>query len=812
MANQEKLLDLPLEDVIGDRFGIYSKYIIQERALPDVRDGLKPVQRRILYAMFQEGNTSDKPFRKSAKTVGNVIGNYHPHGDTSVYEAMVRMSQDWKVRNVLIQMHGNNGSMDGDPPAAMRYTEARLSAISTELLRDIDKETVPFVPNFDDMTEEPLVLPSRFPNLLVNGSTGISAGYATDIPPHHLGEVIDGAIRVMEHPDCTLDELMTIVKGPDFPTGGILQGIEGIKKAYQTGKGKVVVRSRSEIETLRGGRELIVITELPYELNKANLVRKMEELRLDRKVEGVAEVRDETDRTGTRIVIELKKDGDAAGILNFYYKNSDLQIIYNFNMVAIHNKTPKLMGLKDFLTAYVEHQKEVVTNRSNYELSKAKERQHIVEGLIKAVSILDDVIKTIRASTDKKNAKNNLAMQYGFTDLQAEAIVNLQLYRLTNTDIQTLQKEADELDKTVARLEGILGSVKTLINVIKKELLEIKKKYADGRRTKIENDIEEIKIDLEIMVASEDVMISLTKQGYLKRSSLRSFSASNGEHAPMKDTDRVLLQQEVNTTDTLLVFTNQGRYLYLPIHEIPDKRWKELGQHVANLVPIDQDEKVIKAIPIKDFNQPLFLTFVTKLGLIKRTELAVYKPQRRSKPLMGVKLKKDDVCVDVHLTDGKTNIIMATSFGYGLWFDEEEASLVGQRASGVKAINLKDDDVVVGAKVFQVGQNPNLFIATQRGAVKRMSIVNHLEKTSRARRGLTMLRELKAAPHRIAGIELVDGTDVIWLCTAKGNKVAVKASDVRTSDRYNNGSYVVDQDEAGPVVNIWKEINPSGEK
>jgi len=460
MSTSENFRVLPLEDVIGDRFGRYSKYIIQERALPDARDGLKPVQRRILYAMHVEGNTNDKGFRKSAKTVGNVIGNYHPHGDSSVYEAMVRMSQDWKVRNVLVQMHGNNGSVDGDPPAAMRYTEARLSAISAELLRDIDKQTVEFIPNFDDTAMEPTVLPSMYPNLLVNGSTGISAGYATEIPPHHLGEVIDGVIMRMDHPDVSVDELMTVVKGPDFPTGGIIQGIDGIKKAYETGKGKIIIRSKAEIEEVRGGKQQIVVTEIPYEVNKANLVKKIDEFRLDRKVEGISEIRDETDRTGLRIVIDLKKDADAEGVLNYLYKNSDLQVTYNFNMVAIHKKRPKLLGLRELLDAYIEHQKEVVTKRSQFELNKAKERSHIVEGLMKALSILDEVIATIRASKDKRDAKDNLIAKFDFTELQAEAIVSLQLYRLTNTDITALRKEAEELAKIIEDLTTILGSEK----------------------------------------------------------------------------------------------------------------------------------------------------------------------------------------------------------------------------------------------------------------------------------------------------------------------------------------------------------------
>jgi len=803
MAKPEKLLDLPLEDVIGDRFGIYSKYIIQERALPDVRDGLKPVQRRILYAMAQDHNTYDRPFRKSAKTVGNVIGNYHPHGDSSVYEAMVRMSQDWKVRNVLIEMHGNNGSIDGDPPAAMRYTEARLSAIASELLKDIDKETVDLVPNFDDTMEEPTVLPARFPNLLVNGSTGISAGYATDIPPHNLSEVVDATIFAMENPDCMIEDLMMHIKGPDFPTGGILQGVEGLKKAYETGKGKVVLRGKAELETLKVGREQIVITELPYEVNKANLVKKMEELRLDRKVGGVAEVRDETDRTGTRVVIELKKDGDAEGVLNYFYKNTDLQITYNFNVVAIENKTPKLLDLKSILMAYIAHQKEVITLRSQYDLQKAKDRHHIVEGLIHAVSILDEVIDTIRSSKDKKDAKENISKSFGFTDAQAEAIVTLQLYRLTNTDIQTLQKEAQELEKSIAHLESILSADKKLIHVIKNELKMIKERYGDVRRTKIEEKIEEIKIDLEVLIPSEDVVVILTKEGYIKRSSLRSFSASKSEETAMKAGDRPLWQAEVNTTDTLLVFTQKGNYLYVPVHEIPDKRWKEMGQPITQLVPLDNDDVVIKAISIKDFNVPLYLTFMTKLGQIKRTELVHYAAQRRSKPLLALKLKKADELVNVALTDGMSNVLFITHQGYGLWYDESEASIVGQRATGVKGVNLKDDDVVVDAHTFSVGVNPYLIIATQRGAVKKLAIYKELEKSTRARRGLIMLRELKSAPHRIIKALLVDEGDVIRIESVKGKQVDIRANLLRAADRYSNGSYYLDQEEDGMLADAW---------
>ncbi|EAG2098523.1 DNA topoisomerase IV subunit A, partial [Listeria monocytogenes] len=584
MSNPEQhIQDLALEEVMGDRFGRYSKYIIQERALPDVRDGLKPVQRRILFAMNVEGNTAEKGFRKSAKTVGNVIGNYHPHGDSSVYEAMVRMSQDWKVRNMLIEMHGNNGSVDGDPPAAMRYTEARLSPISAELLRDIEKETVDFIPNFDDTSSEPTVLPARFPNLLVNGSTGISAGYATDIPPHNLTEIIEAVIKRLDNPLCTTDDIMKIVKGPDFPTGGIIQGIDGIRKAYQTGKGRVVVRSKTEIEDIRGGRKQITIHEIPYEVNKANLVKRMDELRIEKKIEGISEVRDETDRTGLRIAVELKKDANAEGVLNYLFKNTDLQVSYNFNMVAINKKRPELMGIIPMLDAYIEHQKEIITKRSEYDIRKARARQHILEGLIKALSILDEVIKLIRGSKDKRDAKLNLQTKYDFSEKQAEAIVSLQLYRLTNTDIHELQSEAKSLAEQISVLEKILGDEAELIAVLKEELAEIKKKYKTARRTEVQAEIAEIKIDTEVLVANEDVIVSVTKEGYVKRTSQRSYAASNGAELAMKEADHAIFIQKMNSLDSLLLFTSKGNFIYRPVHELPDIRWKNLGDHVSHL-------------------------------------------------------------------------------------------------------------------------------------------------------------------------------------------------------------------------------------
>ncbi|MGM5474850.1 DNA topoisomerase IV subunit A [Bacillus pumilus] len=807
MAQQERFHDLPLEEVIGDRFGRYSKYIIQDRALPDARDGLKPVQRRILYAMYAEGNTQDKNFRKAAKTVGNVIGNYHPHGDSSVYEAMVRMSQDWKVRNVLIEMHGNNGSIDGDPPAAMRYTEARLSAIASELLKDLDKETVEFVANFDDTSKEPVVLPAMFPNLLVNGSTGISAGYATDIPPHHLGEVIDGVIKRIEQPHCTVEDLMTVIKGPDFPTGGIIQGVDGIKKAYETGKGKIMIRGKAEIETIRGGRQQIVITEIPYEVNKANLVKKMDEFRIERKVEGISEVRDETDRTGLRIVVELKKEADANGVLNFLYKNSDLQIPYNFNMVAIHNRRPTLMTLTTILDAYIAHQKEVVTNRSAYELRKAKERHHIVDGLIKALSILDEVIATIRSSNDKRDAKNNLMEKYDFTEAQSEAIVSLQLYRLTNTDITQLRDEASELDVRIAELEDILGNEKKLLKVITNSLKKLKKTYADDRRSVIEEKIEEIKINLEVMIASEDVYVTVTKDGYIKRTSQRSYAASNGKDFGMKDTDRLIHQFEMNTTDVLLLFTNKGSYIYCPVHQLPDIRWKDMGQHITNIISIDRDESIQKAIPIKEFDETSYLLFFTKGGMVKKTELLQYKAQRYSKPLVALNLKGDDELVDVHVTTGQQELFIATKNGYGLWFDEEEVSVVGPRAAGVKGINLKDGDKVVSGQIIDP-KNDVLVLTTQRGAVKRMNL-SEFDKTSRAKRGVLMLRELKKNPHRIVSVIAASLHDTLEIDTEKGATIPLDISTLRANDRYSNGSFIVDEEEQGEVTHVLVAPQPA---
>ncbi|MBU7127256.1 DNA topoisomerase IV subunit A, partial [Staphylococcus aureus] len=793
----EIIQDLSLEDVLGDRFGRYSKYIIQERALPDVRDGLKPVQRRILYAMYSSGNTHDKNFRKSAKTVGDVIGQYHPHGDSSVYEAMVRLSQDWKLRHVLIEMHGNNGSIDNDPPAAMRYTEAKLSLLAEELLRDINKETVSFIPNYDDTTLEPMVLPSRFPNLLVNGSTGISAGYATDIPPHNLAEVIQATLKYIDNPDITVNQLMKYIKGPDFPTGGIIQGIDGIKKAYESGKGRIIVRSKVEEETLRNGRKQLIITEIPYEVNKSSLVKRIDELRADKKVDGIVEVRDETDRTGLRIAIELKKDVNSESIKNYLYKNSDLQISYNFNMVAISDGRPKLMGIRQIIDSYLNHQIEVVANRTKFELDNAEKRMHIVEGLIKALSILDKVIELIRSSKNKRDAKENLIEVYEFTEEQAEAIVMLQLYRLTNTDIVALEGEHKELEALIKQLRHILDNHDALLNVIKEELNEIKKKFKSERLSLVEAEIEEIKIDKEVMVPSEEVILSMTRHGYIKRTSIRSFNASGVEDIGLKDGDSLLKHQEVNTQDTVLVFTNKGRYLFIPVHKLADIRWKELGQHVSQIVPIEEDEVVINVFNEKDFNTDAFYVFATQNGMIKKSTVPLFKTTRFNKPLIATKVKENDDLISVMRFEKDQLITIITNKGMSLTYNTSELSDTGLRAAGVKSINLKAEDFVVMTE--GVSENDTILMATQRGSLKRISF-KILQVAKRAQRGITLLKELKKNPHRIVAAHVVTGEHSQYTLYSKSNEEDGLINDIHKSEQYTNGSFIVDTDDFGEVI------------
>ncbi|HHD5729930.1 TPA: DNA topoisomerase IV subunit A [Streptococcus pyogenes] len=801
--------NMSLEDIMGERFGRYSKYIIQERALPDIRDGLKPVQRRILYSMNKDGNTFEKGYRKSAKSVGNIMGNFHPHGDSSIYDAMVRMSQDWKNREILVEMHGNNGSMDGDPPAAMRYTEARLSEIAGYLLQDIEKNTVSFAWNFDDTEKEPTVLPAAFPNLLVNGSSGISAGYATDIPPHNLSEVIDAVVYMIDHPKASLEKLMEFLPGPDFPTGGIIQGADEIKKAYETGKGRVVVRYRTEIEELKGGKQQIIVTEIPYEVNKAVLVKKIDDVRVNNKVPGIVEVRDESDRTGLRIAIELKKDADSQTILNYLLKYTDLQVNYNFNMVAIDHFTPRQVGLQKILSSYISHRKDIIIERSKFDKAKAEKRLHIVEGLIRVLSILDEIIALIRSSDNKADAKENLKVSYDFSEEQAEAIVTLQLYRLTNTDIVTLQNEENDLRDLITTLSAIIGDEATMYNVMKRELREVKKKFANPRLSELQAESQIIEIDTASLIAEEETFVSVTRGGYLKRTSPRSFNASSLEEVGKRDDDELIFVKQAKTTEHLLLFTTLGNVIYRPIHELTDLRWKDIGEHLSQTISnFATEEEILYADIVTSFDQGLYVA-VTQNGFIKRFDRKELSPWRtyKSKSTKYVKLKDDKDRVVTLSPVIMEDLLLVTKNGYALRFSSQEVPIQGLKSAGVKGINLKNDDSLASA--FAVTSN-SFFVLTQRGSLKRMA-VDDIPQTSRASRGLLVLRELKTKPHRVflaGGVQSDTSAEQFDLFTdipeeetnqqmlevisKTGQTYEIALETLSLSERTSNGSFISD--------------------
>ncbi|HEP1522111.1 TPA: DNA topoisomerase IV subunit A [Streptococcus pyogenes] len=801
--------NMSLEDIMGERFGRYSKYIIQERALPDIRDGLKPVQRRILYSMNKDGNTFEKGYRKSAKSVGNIMGNFHPHGDSSIYDAMVRMSQDWKNREILVEMHGNNGSMDGDPPAAMRYTEARLSEIAGYLLQDIEKNTVSFAWNFDDTEKEPTVLPAAFPNLLVNGSSGISAGYATDIPPHNLSEVIDAVVYMIDHPKASLEKLMEFLPGPDFPTGGIIQGADEIKKAYETGKGRVVVRSRTEIEDLKGGKQQIIVTEIPYEVNKAVLVKKIDDVRVNNKVPGIVEVRDESDRTGLRIAIELKKEADSQTILNYLLKYTDLQVNYNFNMVAIDHFTPRQVGLQKILSSYISHRKDIIIERSKFDKAKAEKRLHIVEGLIRVLSILDEIIALIRSSDNKADAKENLKVSYDFSEEQAEAIVTLQLYRLTNTDIVTLQNEENDLRDLITTLSAIIGDEATMYNVMKRELREVKKKFANPRLSELQAESQIIEIDTASLIAEEETFVSVTRGGYLKRTSPRSFNASSLEEVGKRDDDELIFVKQAKTTEHLLLFTTLGNVIYRPIHELTDLRWKDIGEHLSQTISnFATEEEILYADIVTSFDQGLYVAVIQN-GFIKRFDRKELSPWRtyKSKSTKYVKLKDDKDRVVTLSPVIMEDLLLVTKNGYALRFSSQEVPIQGLKSAGVKGINLKNDDSLASA--FAVTSN-SFFVLTQRGSLKRMA-VDDIPQTSRANRGLLVLRELKTKPHRVflaGGVQSDTSAEQFDLFTDKpeeetnqqmlevisktGQTYEIALETLSLSERTSNGSFISD--------------------
>ena len=809
----KKIYDKTLEDIMEDRFSRYAKAIIQDRAIPDVRDGLKPVQRRILYGMYNDSNTYDKPTRKSAKTVGSIMGNFHPHGDSSIYDAMVRMSQWWKQNTPYIEMQGNNGSMDGDSAAAMRYTEARLSKISNELLKDIDKNTITWAPNFDDTLMEPTVLPAKFPNLLVNGSTGISAGYATNIPPHNLGEVIDATIKRIDSPNCQLDTILNIIKGPDFPTGGIVEGKDGIRGALTTGRGKVVVRSKVEYVKEKG-KEQLIVREIPFDVNKAQLVKRMSELVFDKKIDGVLEIRDESDRHDpVRIVIDLKKGANRDVILNYFYKNSDLQINYNYNMVAIVDRCPMTLGVVGILDAYIKHFESVITKRTEFDLNKAKTRMHVVEGMIKAISILDEVIKTIRSSKNKADAILNLQKEYAFSEIQADYIVTLQLYRLTNSDIQDFIDEYNNLKKIIAGLELILADREKLKDIMKQELKNIKKEYATPRKTEIKDEVLDISIDEKSLIKEEDVIVLVTKDGYIKRCSLRSYQSTDMKPV-LKDNDYPIGLFEANTLDTMLIFTNFGNFLFIPVYTIFDTKWKDLGKHVSNLVPLSDNEEIISAILVNDFQKDIDITLASHNGFIKRTKLEEFKLLRYNKAVSCMKLKDDDYLISAFISK-YNNIFVATKNGYGLWYDISEIPIVGLRTSGVKSINLKNDFVV---SVNNFNEVDYISLITDKKTGKRMRITE-FEKSSRARRGLMILKEIKSNPYHV--LKTFTESNNTHLILRSDTIEIIKITELPILDRYSTGSNITKKNikDANVEVSLVKnevdaEINikPTSEK
>ncbi len=794
---EEKILKENLEDIVGERFGRYSKYIIQDRALPDVRDGLKPVQRRILFSMYKLGMFSDKPYKKCARIVGDVIGKYHPHGDTSVYDAMVRLSQPWKIRNLLIDMHGNNGSIDGDSAAAMRYTEARMSLSSEILLRDIDKRTVVFVPNFDDEEYEPVVLPARYPNLLVNGSTGISAGYATDIPPHNLKEIIKAVIKRIDTLDMTIDDILKIVKGPDFPTGAIVQGKNQIRQAFETGKGRVIMKSKSVIED-----QHIIITEIPYEVNKATLVRKIDDIRIKKGIEGISEVRDESDREGLRIVIDIKKNVNPQFILNFLHKKTDLSKSYNYNMVAINNKRPTLMGILPIIDAYILHQKEVITNRSNYELRKAQKRVHIVKGIIKMMDILDDVIALIRASKHKKDAKNRLMRKFKFTEEQSEAIVTLQLYRLSSTDIKSLQKENDKLNIQIEKLSLILHNEEELQTVIKTELKSISRLLSTPRKSEIEEEIEKITILEEELVIEEQAVIGISREGYIKRSSVRSFKATDKPN--VKENDSMLFVSEVSTLDTILIFTDKGNYVYLPVYKVSDSKWKDLGTHINNIVQLEENEKIIKIVHVHDFKDDRYLVFITKDNLIKLTKLEDFNVSRYSKTIKAINLNKGDLLVKVDVTDSlDSDLLIVTRKGLALKFSLEEISVTSTTAKGVKGLNLAPKQKIASGIVLK--DYHDLLILTHRGTIKRLSLED-IPKKKRTNKGVKLYKVVKSNPYLVTDLCLMNSTQYknrakVFINTTK-MLVTLKAFDIKTDKTVTGKSFIKTKQGKPIFINI----------
>lgn len=789
----EKIYDYTLEEIMGDRFGRYAKSIIQDRALPDVRDGLKPVQRRILWSMYESKNTYDKPFRKSAKAVGDIMGHYHPHGDSSIYDALVRLSQRWKMREPLVEIHGNNGSIDGDGPAASRYTEARLSKIANVMLSDINKDAVKMTLNYSDEDLEPTVLPAHFPALLVNGSTGISAGYATNIPPHNLAEVIDATIKRIDSPNCRLDTILEIIKGPDFPTGGVVEGKDGLIQAYTTGKGKVVLKANYEIIEEKGKKQ-ILIKEIPYEVLKEQLKKKIEDIKSDKKIDGIVDVIDESDRTNmARLVIELKKDADANLIINYLLKNTDLQINYNFNVVAIDNKRPKTLGLLEILDAFILHKEEVVINRSKFDLEHSKKRLHIVEGFIKALDILDEVIKTIRKSKNKADAIENLVKEYDFTTEQATAIVMMQLYKLTNTDVTDLQNEHANLLEFIKYLTSVINDESVLKGVMKEELRSIKKEFATPRRTIIKDEITEIKIDELSMIPKEDFIVSVSKSGYIKKLSVKVYNANNETEYVLKEKDYLIGLYKINNIDTIILITNLGNYCYLPVRDITECKYKDIGKHISSYIPLSEGETIIASFGIKNFDSRT-ITLFSKDGLVKQTELSNLPVTRYSKPMTIFKLKDNDEVVSASINDGVVYIV--TENGFALKFNKEEIPVVGLKTSGVKGIKLVSDSVV---SAFVTNENHEyITIFTDKNTAKRVKL-EEIDYSKRSLKGDNILHSPKSKKYKIT--ECYAGNSKTNYGLIREETETIKSSDISIMDKSSTGSTISKKD----LTDVFKE-------
>ncbi|TYQ14744.1 UNVERIFIED_CONTAM: DNA gyrase subunit A [Acetivibrio alkalicellulosi] len=806
----QKIIPVDIESEMKKSFMEYAMSVIIDRALPDVRDGLKPVHRRILYAMYGLGFTPDKSYRKCATTVGEVLGKYHPHGDMAVYESMVRMAQDFSLRYMLVDGHGNFGSIDGDPPAAMRYTESKLSKISMEMLREINKDTVDFKPNFDDHEIEPVVLPSRFPNLLVNGSSGIAVGMATNIPPHNLGEVIEGINTIIDNPDITIEELNKIIKGPDFPTAAIIVGRRGIRDAFKTGRGRIVVRAVTSIEQMSSNKQRIIVTELPYQVNKARLIEKIADLVKDKRIESISDLRDESDRNGMRIVIELKKDANANIVLNQLYKNTQLQDSFSVNMLALvqteDNKfEPRVINIRQAIDHYINHQKDIIVRRTKFDLNKAEARAHILEGLKVAIDNLDEVIKIIRGSKSEALAKEALMERFSFSERQAQAIVDMRLGRLTALEREKLENEYRELLEKIKYFKDILANEYMVLNIIKDELNEIKHKYADDRRTQIIAD--ESDIDIEDLIEEEESVITLTHFGYVKRLPADTYKSQRRGGKGIiglstREEDFVESLFITSTHNFIMFFTNKGKVYRLKAYEIPESGRQAKGTAIVNLLQLDQDEKVETVIPISEYKEGQYLILATKKGVVKKTNLMEYDNIRKG-GLTAVSLRENDELIDVRLTDGNKDIIIVTKNGMSIRFNEKDARPLGRVSQGVRGIRLSSDDEVVGMGINI--ENTSLLVVTENGFGKRTELSEYKVQT-RGGKGILTYRVTEKTG-RIAGTKLVCENDDVMLISSDGTIIRINAKDISLLGRATQGVTLMRMDQGTHLVSVARINN-----